>query len=76
MKNRSIDFPFLEVAAQANEHVAHGRDIYQKFTCAKCGSRQMIEEPNRLYERATCEECKYETNIKEKGCNYMLIIAP
>lgn len=72
----TMNFPFNEIAAQATEHVARGRDIYQKFTCANCGSRQMIDEVNRLYERATCEECHHETNIKEKGCNYMLVIQP
>lgn len=70
---QKLDFPFAEVIREANKLVADGHLVYQKFTCSNCKARQVIDEPNRFYERATCEECKHETNVKEHGCNYMLV---
>lgn len=70
---KQIDFPFSEVIAKANELVAHGHTVYQKFTCGNCGNRLTIDEPNRFYEHATCDKCHHETNVKEHGCNYMTV---
>jgi hypothetical protein len=67
------NFPFYEVAKEAEERIAQGWDVHQKFTCVKCNSRQTIEKPNVFYKKGTCEECRHVTDIELNGCNYMVI---
>lgn len=69
----TVDFPWVDAIKEANKMILQGYIIYQKFTCANCKARQVIDEPNRFYENATCEECKHETSIKTHGCNFMLV---
>lgn len=52
--------------------VARGATFYMKFTCAKCWSRQICDEPNQFFELATCERCGHTSDIKKDGCNYAL----
>ena len=66
------DYPFNEVCAQARAYAEQGFNVYQKFTCSGCGNRLTIEEPNKFYETGSCDNCSTITNIREKGCNYML----
>jgi hypothetical protein len=73
-KLQSLNHPFYEVAAQADLQISLGHLVFQKFTCAYCGARQGIEEPNKFYKTATCEECGKLTNIEKDGCNFMLLI--
>jgi hypothetical protein len=67
----NIDHPFYEVAAQAQVMMALGHTIHQKFTCARCGSRQTMAMPNVFYQLGQCEECGHETDIVAQGCNYV-----
>lgn len=67
------DHPFDEVCEVVEELAKKGVQCYQKFTCAKCGARQTMEEAIVFYTEGSCEECKHVTNIKERGCNYMAI---
>jgi hypothetical protein len=67
------DYPFNEVCRTAEEKMQQGFDVYQKFTCAKCGSRQTIDTPNIFHKLGRCEECKHITNIEKRGCNYLLM---
>lgn len=66
------DFPFADVIKKAEELASKGADVYQKFTCAGCGQRLGMEEPNHFYETGTCDKCNTVTNIREQGCNYMV----
>ena len=66
------DYPFHECAAEANKLVMQGFDVYQKYTCANCGSRQTFEEANTFHTQGRCEECGHITDIAKQGCNYML----
>lgn len=65
--------PFYRVAAQAQEHMLAGHDIHQKFTCGRCRARQIMTVPNRFFTKGICEECGYETDLEEAGCNYLLV---
>jgi hypothetical protein len=65
------DFPFGEVVTKAQALAAAGHDVYQKFTCAGCGARLTMEEPNDFHETGTCDRCNVITDIKARGCNYM-----
>jgi hypothetical protein len=67
------DYPFAEIVKACAEKIAAGHSIHQKFTCSSCGSRQTMAEPNRLFTSGYCEECGAITDIKQQGCNYMLI---
>lgn len=69
------DFPFHECVATAQEVIAAGGTIYQKFTCGKCGARQTMTDSNKFYTGGKCEECGYTTDLKIMGCNYMVVFS-
>jgi predicted RNA-binding Zn-ribbon protein involved in translation (DUF1610 family) len=69
-----LDHPWDEVIKTATGQIEKGNDVYQKFTCANCGSRQTMETPNVFYTEGKCEECGHVTDIKKNGMNYMLIM--
>jgi hypothetical protein len=66
------DYPLHECAAQASEHMRAGAEVFQKFTCRFCGSRQTMETPNVFYTSGRCEECNQITVIQ--NCNYAMIM--
>jgi ribosomal protein S27E len=71
----AVDFPFTEVAEEVDTLLKRypGRaQVFFKFTCVGCGTRQMFDEPNKLYTTGSCEECGAVTDLQEKGCNYLL----
>jgi hypothetical protein len=70
------DYPLDDCAAKAAGMVRSGATVHQKFTCQHCGSRQAMATPNVFYARGICEECKAETDIRKRGCNYVLIVNP
>lgn len=73
MSDKPKDHPFDEVIAEVERQIAMGRICYQKFTCAGCGARLTIEEPNKFHTLGTCDKCPAVTDIKKQGCNYMLV---
>lgn len=68
-----LDFPFLDVVAQARKHALDGHMVHQKFTCGRCGSRQTMEKPNTFFTTGRCEECRFVTDIEARGCNFVLV---
>jgi hypothetical protein len=65
--------PITDCMKTAGEHVANGNAVvFQKFTCAHCGSRQTIDTPNTFFTHGKCDECGEITDIREGGCNYVL----
>jgi len=72
-REKQLDYPFAEVCATAQEAIAHGGTVFQKFTCEYCGVRQFITEPNAFYRQGTCEKCGKVTDIQARGCNYMVV---
>ena len=67
------DHPIQEILKTADELIKAGHEVFQKFTCDKCESRQTIDEPNVFYSSGKCEECGHVTDIEKKGCNYLAI---
>jgi hypothetical protein len=68
------DYPIAECAATVGPMVAAGKaTFYQKFTCENCLARQTMPTPNTFFELGICEECNHVTDIKKRGCNYMLV---
>lgn len=68
------DYPMMDCVKTADDLIKKGHQVFQKFTCEMCGSRQTIDEPNVFYTSGTCEECKHTTDIEKKGCNYLAIM--
>jgi predicted RNA-binding Zn-ribbon protein involved in translation (DUF1610 family) len=67
------DYPLEEIGDACMEHIKKGATIYQKFTCADCGARLMMDIPNTLFTEGTCDKCGHVTDIRQAGCNYLLI---
>lgn len=68
------DHPLYEVAEQAGALIQAGHTVHQKFTCARCGSRQTMGEPNIFFVKGKCEECGHETDLRVRGCNYIALL--
>lgn len=67
------NYPLHEVAAEAEKRMQAGADIYQKFTCAKCHTRQTIDTKNQFFTKGQCEECGHITDLRLAGCNYLAV---
>lgn len=67
------DLPFDECVLQASriKYLDPKSLIFQKFTCAFCGSRQTMEKEDTFYEEGTCEECGNTTKISH--CGFMFV---
>lgn len=68
-----IVHPFDEVLAQANELIAAGSDVYQQFNCGACAQKLTIDVPNTFYTTGKCDACGALTDLKEAGCNMMVV---
>lgn len=68
------DLPFDVITQQAEKLANKGALCFQKFTCEACGNRLMIEEPNKFYTTGSCDRCGHNTNIKKRGCGYMIVL--
>lgn len=67
-----MDYPLLDMAAEAAKHIDQGSTVWQKWTCGHCGSRQTMENPNVFYKSGHCEECGQVTTIEK--CGYTLLM--
>lgn len=71
------DAPLDEVSSAAEAQVLAGNEIHQKFTCAACGDRVMVDEPNRIFTQGRHDDCRVEpgyiTDLKVQGCNYLIV---
>lgn len=65
------DYPMQECIDVAEELIAKGCNVYMKYTCAHCGSRQTISTPNKFFTSGKCEACG-ETTDNITHCNYVL----
>ena len=67
--------PFDECVAQAATYMERGATVHQQFNCARCGTKQTMDMPNKFYTSGVCEECGHETDIRKNGCNYSVMLA-
>ena len=69
------DAPFDRVVEEANSLLKNPNvTIHQKFTCSSCGNRLTMEEPNTFYTTGTCDKCGTITDIRKKGCDFLMIV--
>lgn len=66
-------FPFDEVLTSATKVLSDGGHFHQQFNCAHCGTKQTMEKPDVFFTTGKCEECRKITNIREAGCNMLVI---
>jgi hypothetical protein len=66
------DYPFADVVVKAEAIADAGHECFQKFTCAGCGARLTIDEPNAFHETGTCDKCDVVTDIRKQGCNFLV----
>jgi len=66
------DLPFKDCCEHAESAQRLGYTVYQKFTCAFCGSRQTMDIPDVFFKQGACEECGKVTAIFK--CGYLAII--
>lgn len=64
-----MDITRAEMIEQANSIIGTipGVKVYFKFTCAGCGERCTLLEPNVLYEEGECFACGHMTKISSGG---------
>jgi hypothetical protein len=67
------DFPIAELIPVTDKLIGAGCTVFFKWTCGGCGARQTFDTPNVLYTRGKCEECDHVTDLRESGCNYLLV---
>ena len=70
------DSPFEDVAEMAWNLVQRGGHVFQKFTCAECGLRQTVEEPDHMFVRGQCEKCRHVTDLQVQGCGFVYVGRP
>jgi ribosomal protein S27E len=67
---RHGDLPRLELmadAARALEQNGPTAEVHFKYTCAGCGERMTLSEPNMLRESGECAACGHVTVIERGG---------
>ena len=69
----TLNHPWDVILKSADEKIAMGWTVYQKFTCSGCGARLTIDTPNTFHPEGTCDKCPALTNIKRDGCNFMAV---
>jgi hypothetical protein len=66
------DLPLIEVSALAVQLPA-GVTGFQRFTCAGCGRRNTMPNPNTLFRKGGCDACGHVTNLEDAGCGLTLV---
>jgi hypothetical protein len=77
MSKEFHDYPLDEiVAAVTKKRLENPRaKFYQKFTCAGCGQRLTMPDANQFHEKGTCDQCSVITDIRVRGCNYLVVLS-
>ena len=63
------DFPINECREGASRILDEGGTIWQKWTCERCGSREMQKTPNIFFPFCECQ-CGHVTSVER--CNYRI----
>ena len=68
------DLPAKQLIEAGDEALGmfKGCEVFFKFTCDRCHSRQTFGEPNIFYATGICEECGNEQEITEGGFSVLM----
>ena len=69
---RYNDYPIEECLEVAVPYMERGAQVFQKWTCSHCHSRQTMGVANTFFRAGVCEECHMTTVISK--CNYLLVM--
>jgi hypothetical protein len=67
------DYPIASCMETVKPFLEAGCHFNQKFSCAHCGSRQTMAQHDQFFASGQCEECGHVTDLKHRGCNYLLV---
>jgi hypothetical protein len=72
-QDKDYDKPWEEIIEKASRLLKAypNMELHQKFTCAKCKSRQMMDTPNKFYTEGQCQECGFVTDLQLLGCGFL-----
>ena len=65
------DWSLAACIKKAAMYTEQGYDVFQKFSCEKCGQRNTSTESNSFPAVGKCE-CGHETDLQKRGCNYVI----
>jgi predicted RNA-binding Zn-ribbon protein involved in translation (DUF1610 family) len=71
------DYPLDEIVAAVDAKLAEHPNwqFFQKFTCTGCGQRLTMDEPNTFFSTGNCDRCAAVTDIRARGCNYLVVMS-
>jgi hypothetical protein len=75
-KPKYNDYPITACIETVKPFVEAGCHFHQKWTCIHCDTRQTMAERDQFYATGQCEECGHITDLRDRGCNYLLIGPP
>src|SRR5207342_1280706 len=61
------DYPITACMETVKPFVEAGCHFNQKWSCAHCGSRQTMAQPDQFFASGQCEECGHVTDLKHRG---------
>jgi len=73
---REGDLTREAIRAMANDVIAHGMDVWFKFTCPSCGFRCTAETKNMLCDTYECFECKETCTPQYFGLLVAVLLRP
>jgi hypothetical protein len=78
MTNDNNHIPFTKAAEIAGDILEEQDEatVFQVFECSHCGVTTQTMEPNAFHEDGRCSECGKDTDLKETGCGFVVIIGP
>jgi hypothetical protein len=66
------NYPMDDILTEVNKVLENPNvNVFQKFTCAGCGNRLTIEEPNTFYTSGKCDACGHITDIKKGRLQFL-----
>lgn len=65
--------PFYKVQLNFEQKVSEGALCFQQWTCDACGAKQTMDQANGWYLEGGCENCGWATDLRLKGCNFLLL---
>ena len=72
-KPRDLPREELQKLAEKTLRQMPGAVVHFKFTCAHCGTRCTLSDPNVLYEQGECCECGKLTTIDKGGFDLQFV---